>query len=303
MSSLEQLSVVCGYARLRRNLEVLADDFQAAARDYPLIWCQVIHGAPDWTCFMAQNPGNEFDWQEWEVLSSRDCCVRFFGNEISLSSFTSMAKRGMELVWALDDLQKANGFVQPEGMVLQLPAERDHLGWLRLVFQTAQCYSTATLQADPGFWGHSGSVDVAKVRDPLFEELRADLFSSSAEAIRLWLNPSEAVRVGPYVDESPIDLPPPPERDGPQLPDSFWFHGKCYKDFASLEMRLLDCLWGRDGVTIQEAIEKVYGDEAEDKDTAILSLKKRVSAKFVEQNAPLEMKCRDGRFYLCPFKD
>jgi hypothetical protein len=297
----DHYSAVAGYARLRADLETLAGEFEDV--DCPL-FCQLLFPllAPiDWPRFLSANDQGR-EWQEWERFPHRDCRARFFGDEEGLSAFTTLAKRGFDLLLAVAGLEKLKRFRPPEGMEIQVPAEQGHLGWLWLVFQTARCYSTATLQADPGFWNHSGAVDLAKASAPFVEELRGDLFASSAEAIRLWLDPSEAVCIGPYVEDSPIYLPPPPEQDGPQFPDLFWLQGKCYSGFANLAMRFLGCIWGRDSVTIQEAIDTVYGDEVGDKDTAIYSLQKRINLKFLDQEAPVEIKRRDARFYLYFFE-
>ena len=301
MEAIQEMVLVSGYARIRRDLDELADEFDNAAATFPPICAQIIYKCDSifsWSDFWAANPGNDLDWQETEVCGSNDRCIRYCGYADSLPGFRRLAPRGYDLLLALHDLQAADGFIAPESMDLQLPDVSGYLGWIQLIFNAARCFATATLQAKPGFWGHTGSVDVAKVTAPFFEELRSDLFSSSAEAIRVWLDPSQAVSVGDFVEESWVCLPPPPEQDGPAYPDAFWFHGKRYKGFAPKGMRLLERLFGREGVSLQAAIESVYGEESDEKETAILSLQKRLSRRLLDQEAPVEVIRRDGKLYL-----
>lgn len=276
------------YARLRSDLEELAGSIAFCDPVYgkPRLWCQVIYDSGsqkiDWAKFKQDNSQRNQEWQEWELSSERAFCVRFFGNECGLPFFKQFAEKAFKLVQSLSTT---------EGVQVKLPQETGCLGWLMLVLGTARCYSTATLQAVPGSWNHSGVFDLEA---PFYEELRSNLFQSSIEAIRYWLNPLEAEPGGDYIEKSPIILPPPPERDGPCGSKDFWFKGKKYGEFSGRQMELLECLWGRpEGVPIGEVRELVEKSEE-----ALKSLKRRVNTTLSKQGCPSTIRSKNGHYFL-----
>lgn len=86
--------------------------------------------------------------------------------------------------------------------------------------------------------------------------------------------------------------------DGPVPPDKLRHEGKLYEDFTCLEWRVLQSLWGQDSVEIESLLDKVYGHNHDDKDTALKSLLKRLNRKLRKQAFPATVKPRNGSFFL-----
>lgn len=90
------------------------------------------------------------------------------------------------------------------------------------------------------------------------------------------------------------------ERDGPVEPLDFRLGGTLYEGFRPLEWMLLKCLWEkkRHSATVQDAIEKVYGVNAEGKDKAIVSVLKRLNRKLFGESAPASVRQKAGHLLL-----
>ncbi len=219
-----------------------------------------------------------------------------------------MAERGFSLLLDLAVLERCSAQM-PEGYKLRLPPLHGWVGWLKLVYETGRCYSTDLLHAEPGFWNRTGCVTCEEESawdtvdgtrfpaHPFYEELRHDLFLSSAEAIYLWLDPWSGVNFSGYITDSPISLPEGPEENGPARPDSFWLFGKEYKAFSPKCWTLLECLWGKESVSLDQAVELVYGHDAE-KESAITSAIKRLGAELLRKGCPAEVHKKNGHVYL-----
>jgi hypothetical protein len=98
-------------------------------------------------------------------------------------------------------------------------------------------------------------------------------------------------------------LPP----DGPAAPDVFWFAGERYDDLPPLEWRLLSLLWDAsthapraDATAIQDAIDALYGDNADRKEKAFSGVLKRLRTHFAD--LPLELRTKGGYIVLARFK-
>ncbi len=121
-------------------------------------------------------------------------------------------------------MREAQGKV-PDHSRLLLPPDEGYLGWLSLVYNTADL-STALLRAK--FWGwevpadtHIDELDRLMYESwndpgegsptipmhPPFLELHLDLFNSSVEAIRCWLLPEQVVSLWDHMGDAPISLP------------------------------------------------------------------------------------------------
>jgi hypothetical protein len=254
-----------------------------------------------WPAFVEANTAeNSPDQQHWEVWPDQETLYRYYGADLerNRNHFGPLAEDGWGLLKAIESLP-AKGLALPEGLALELPADRGRAGWVQLL------YDTVLNGADLGWrgvtWDHTGQLDYQKqyvwgtgpggIRIPLHpccSELR-DLFRSSAEAIRIWLDPKKG---GP-----PVHLPPVgAARDGPVPPDQFRLGGQTNGPFSVLEMRLLKYLWRRDAVLFQHAMEYVYGHDADDKDVALRSLVKHVNAKL--KNSPNAIHYKNGYLYL-----
>jgi hypothetical protein len=83
----------------------------------------------------------------------------------------------------------------------------------------------------------------------------------------------------------------PAEPDGSVGLNGFRFGGTVYRGFSSLEMRLLDCLHRhrQGGVTLEDAIECAYGENADWREAAIESLWKRLNRKLRRLNCPAKV--------------
>lgn len=72
------------------------------------------------------------------------------------------------------------------------------------------------------------------------------------------------------------------EQDGPVEPLAFRLNGKLNTTFRPVDWRLLKCLWENPtrSLKIEDAIELVYGVNADNKDKAIYSAINRLNEKF-----------------------
>lgn len=308
------------YDATRRELERLQREFEDAAENYPSLGHQLVSPLEgpltkeQWSAFKNANSDQNGDWQKWDDLPGGDSCGRFFGDEISLNSFIMMAEMGMAVLSKMRTLADESESIIPFDLVLRLPACGGYHGWLQLLYGTARCYSTPFLHAEPSYWGCAGqftaeedseSISVGGVllpAHPFYEVLRYDLFKSSAEAIGYWLDPELAFDRGDHVTETPIHLPPEPERNGPSLPDAFWLGGKKYEGFSRTAWRLLECLYGKEWVSMDDAIRHVYGDCADQMEKAIISAQKRLSKELDAKGCPVEVHRKQAGFYLEVFR-
>ncbi len=305
------------YDAARRELARLLRDFEEAADTYPCLGHQFISPldgpltSAQWSAFFEANSLAGGDWQEWDDLPGGECCSRFFGNEISLSSFSRMADSGMKVLATLSRMAEAADLILPSELLLRLPSCEGHHGWLQLLYETARCFLSPWLFAEAGFWGCSGqctgeedsrwvttAAGITYPAHPFFEELRYDLFQSSAAAIRLWLDPDQADSLGDTITDTPIVLPLEPERNGPSMPNAFWLNGKRYDGFSPAAWRLLECLWGKEAVSMDEAIRHVYGYGANGMESALKATQKRLSRELDEKGCPVEVHRKEELFFL-----
>jgi hypothetical protein len=277
------------YDAARRGLKKLAEDFDVA-KDFPLGHQLItpIDGPwtkREWTKFIEENTHQGGEWEEFEVLPDGKSCSLFFGSQIR-PSFERLAARGMRLLRQISRMSLERTAILPDGFVLRLPACEGYNGWLQLLYETARAYATHSLQAEPGFWGFTGQFagDETDPAHPFYEELRYDLFESSAAAIALWLDPSDAVCEGDRIGDTPIYLPPEPGENGPCPINKFRLWGKCYT-FTPKAWSLLNYLWGRGPVKKEAAMAHIYGG-ADDREGALDSTVKRLRSELAGQGCP-----------------
>lgn len=221
------------YDGLLRRLADLAELFDEGAETFPSLYHQFLLAGDearveDWPPFIQANSRPEGDWQHFEVFNNGWWCARFFGFEDGLADFTRLAGMGYDL---LAELRRAadSGRGVPHGFVLSLPEPPGLHGWTRAVYSTAQSYATARLFEREGDWDRTGLTILdeeerwimtgaggRRLSHPAYQALGHDVFTSSAEAIRLWLDPESADRVGWDNEHPEIILPgvrPPVEAE------------------------------------------------------------------------------------------
>lgn len=88
-----------------------------------------------------------------------------------------------------------------------------------------------------------------------------------------------------------------PLADGSVPPNRFRFDNILH-EFPPLEWRLLCLLWDQETVTHQEAIDHLYGHDAEDKDDAYKSVAKRLRCRLLDKNLPIEITMKSGYISL-----
>jgi hypothetical protein len=318
MDTMIGILVLGQYGAARRELEKLLREFEEAAdgpESYPPLGHQRISpldgplNERQWRAFIRANTRQGGDWQEWDVLPGGEYCGRLFGHEVSLSDFNGMAARVMQLLRGISQMRNGESVILPDGLILRLPSGDGCRGWLQLLYETARAYSTPYLSAEPGYWGCTGQMNgeedsvwtstpegVRYPAHPFYEELHKNLFESSAEAIRLWLCPTDDMDFGEQLADPPIYLPPDPGKDGPRPQYKFCFWGTLY-EFSPMPWRLLEFLWGKKEVEKEDAMRHVYGG-ADDKESAFNSLVKRLQTELRKQNCPAAVRPKGEKIWL-----
>ncbi len=213
------------YEVLRAELLGLTEEFEQAAAQHPFLGHQWLWGdeemkAADWQAFFSANSVHGGDWQEWQPLPGRVRSARFFGFQQGLYDYLRLARRGWRLLRKIKRLA-GEGQPLPVGVCVNLPDLGAQHGWTEAVYLTARAYATAVLSERSGYWGRTGQStgdeDTLWTKTesgqrfltcPAYEALLHDVFHSSAEAIRLWLSPSESLTVGEVAENTPpIVLP------------------------------------------------------------------------------------------------
>jgi hypothetical protein len=313
MDTLTGIQGVGQYDAARRELEKLLEEFVEAAdgpESYPSLGHQLISPLNGpwttevWEKFIKANSHKNGDWQEFQIFSGGESCARFFGTEDSLSSFIRMAERGMETLKKILKMMEDGKVILPDGLILRLPSCEGNEGWIHLVYDTAHCYPTPFLHADPGNWGCTGQFnwdEDGNPAHPFFEKLRSELFKSSAEALSLWLDPSQADITGDRVtDKPPVYLPPEPEQNGPIPPNEFWLWGKPY-EFSPKPWLLLEFLWGQGKVKQEDAMRHIYG-HADDDQRKFKSLVKSAQRQLAAKDYLAEVHTSRGYISLECFR-
>ncbi len=199
------------YERLCGELDRLEIEFQSISQTDPCLhlglfescsWQNQQVGIEGWQAFQSAAAGRigKGEWEEWEN-SPRDYCGCFFGNPDLLPRFRRLAVSGILILSAIDR-EASHGRPTPLDFSLELPKKPNFTDWIWLLFETANL-STAWLRFDDyRFWNlpiskplddldenelwETTANGVRFPRHPLYRTLHMDLFSSSAEAIRLW---------------------------------------------------------------------------------------------------------------------
>jgi hypothetical protein len=313
MSNLVGMQGYGRYDLLRREFNRLQEEFEDGASGYPRLWHQWVEftdpvSDEEWRAFHKANDRPDGGWQKWEVSPGGRWASRFWGAEDLLEWFVRLARKGMGLIARAGALPSTGGVILPRAFDVGHTEETGHWGWLELLYETAKWYNSPPLVAAVNCWGRTGQVlgeDFEPLAEspegvwypdhPLYSEFRFDLCTASVEALRVWLaeEPNEG---------APVCLPPEARRQGPAEPNSFWLRGRRYQGFSTSCWRLLQCLWGRECVSEEDAMGHVYG-EAEGKEGALTSAVKRLSGELLSKKCPAEVHRKSGYISLEVFEE
>jgi hypothetical protein len=218
------------YAALRSALAEIQQGFECGARTFPNLHFESITTlnealSPEaWENFIDANTLDDV-WEQWEICSDGESCDRYFGDYEWFERYRRLAESGVlilkEIGWLFGTLPS-----MPAGCKLDLPSEDDYTVWTRLVDMSAEV-ATPFLRHVGRIWNEPD--DYEGDRDQLIYEtwdtpadggerfrkhpfcvaLPHDLFRSSAEAIRIWLQHEGAVTLDGSYDEHVIRLCPP----------------------------------------------------------------------------------------------
>ncbi|HEY1186190.1 MAG TPA: helix-turn-helix domain-containing protein [Gemmata sp.] len=206
------------YSTLRDELRRLEPAFRASAAAYPGLRCQRVWDGntvteAGWERFADANP-LPHAWQESHVLAGGDGLLRFTGDPAAFAAFTAVADGGWVVLDRLQELAEAQVTLGQSGYAD---------GWVEAVFETAVATMTPVLRVecdrweltedeleelneyDPSYWSDDGP-DRYPLH-PCVQTFVLDVFTSSAEAIRLWLDPDAVVSVDLRMDDLAIRLP------------------------------------------------------------------------------------------------
>ena len=214
------------YEELRWALEDVQRAFEQAANSWPTLTHRLF-SAPDkslspeaWQAFAEANKDKTQDalWTLWEPFPSGGYCSQFVGEEKCFHRFRTLAESSMLVLGSMQEHYQA---VASADSQFFLPGVKGHLGWLSLVYDTADL-ATALLRARKvpegtpwveldillnDSWTETSECGLRIPLHPPFLQLHLDLFNSSSEAIRCWLYPEQVVSLWDRMGDAPIRLP------------------------------------------------------------------------------------------------
>jgi hypothetical protein len=216
------------YAEFRSSLERIRDEFATVAEAGPNLYHRVFYSPDDplesaaWQAFIESHR-DPSGWEYWEQANDGSKCGCYFGEEQTFQRFLRLAESAFLLLLNIK-CQVDRNLPVPTGVDLTLPRLEGHSAWLDLLYDSAD-FGAPLLRNRLGFWKlpnanteddilqpYVNTVHLARKQrcpaHPFFRELQHDIFLSSREAIDLWLMADQAVSVGEWVDELPIQLPP-----------------------------------------------------------------------------------------------
>jgi hypothetical protein len=227
-------------ANCRAGFERLIQEFASAANDAP-IFHQRLSGPPGqllvkrtWEDFSLANyfPSERLkrgQWQVWMPHPDGLVCSRFVGSgdKSALDRFRRLADAGMALLRAAALAPESATHFDASilGQIESAATDETYLGWVDAVHLTAKQCRTLVLDVKIGNWAYTRSPHetdekvasamsapteaglVAFPIHPIVESLQDDVFRSSAEAIKVWLDAGDMARVGNWPEQPPIYLP------------------------------------------------------------------------------------------------
>lgn len=220
------------YEEFRSFLEDVQRGFERAANSWPNLTHRLFY-APDealspeaWQTFARMNTGKTIDavWELWQPFPSGDYCNQFFGEEKWFRVLGKLVESGLEVLnrFARFRLQKGH---MPDDAFFNLPEDMVFSDWIKLVYDTAE-FSTPLLWSKFSAWEVPDNTSSDEMDSLMYDawsepnngspriplhppvlELHLDLFNSSSEAIRCWLQTAQIVNFLNLTDDLPIKLP------------------------------------------------------------------------------------------------
>jgi len=216
----------------------------------------------EFASFMSANARVDgVDWESWELWPSRTACGRFWGNSLverSVSDFKGLAARAFLTLNEIGELVQDEEPL-PQGFEFRVPTLRKRKGsysehaaflWLELLHEWGNRFPTTQLQVRLHYWNHPEPQptrhEFEAVLDrtvtpvdagapyhphPLCSSLNVNVFSGSAELIRLMVAPEQVVPISTWDGEAEICLP-----EEPEVPywdrERLWFQDRLVKEFV-----------------------------------------------------------------------
>jgi hypothetical protein len=218
------------YTTLRSELEAVQEQFEQGARQFPNLYYESI-GAPkeplsqeSWSNFIAANEGDNSDsgWEAWEVDTNGILCIHYYGDQKWFEIYRRLAESGFLVLQGIEKCL-TEFTSMPTNWKLDLPSFDGYAAWTYLVDSTAQI-STPLLRQIGRAWnlpdGYEGDSDQLMYetwetppeggdrfpKHPFCVAILHNLFRSSVEVIREWLEPDIVPTVGECYGQSPIAL-------------------------------------------------------------------------------------------------
>jgi hypothetical protein len=218
------------YTALYSELKRVQEQFEQCVRQSPSLYYEAIStlneplSQESWSNFIAANELEDSDseWEAWEVDPDGDYCAHYYGDQKWFENYRRLAESGFLV---LEGIKKClTEFTSmPTNWKLELPAFDGYAAWTHLVDSTA-VISTPFLRKVGRVWNlpddYEGDSDQLMYetwetppeggdrfpKHPFCVALQHDLFRSSVETIREWLEPDIVPTVGECYGESPITL-------------------------------------------------------------------------------------------------
>jgi hypothetical protein len=218
------------YTTLRSELEAVQEQFKQGARQFPNLRYESICPLSEplsqeaWSNFIAANEGDNSDseWEAWEVDTDGISCIHYYGDEKWFELYRRLAESGFLVLQGIE--RCLTEFTSmPTDWKLDLPSFEGYAAWTYLVDSTAQI-STPFLRQVGRVWNlpddYEGETDELMYetwetppeggdrfpKHPFCVAILHDLFRSSVETIREWLEPDIVPTVGECYGQSPIAL-------------------------------------------------------------------------------------------------
>jgi hypothetical protein len=218
------------YTKLRDALKEIQQEFENGARLLPNLYWEKFFmlrqpvSLRGWEGFIATNRfEDDTFWEHWECDAFG--CYHIFGEQPWFEHFRGLAESGFlilnEIKWLFGELPAI-----PHKCELYLPSVGGYAGWIDLLTDSAIA-STPFLRLKEEIWHYPDTYDgdLDDLQNSTWKEpadggdpfpmhpfctsLHGNLFRSSVEAIRIWLQPDCVANIGDFDDNVPIFLPLP----------------------------------------------------------------------------------------------
>ena len=227
-STAPNLDPLTKYTELRRSLEDLQREFSEFAEHRPFFHHQMIFAPKQplsdaaWESFAVAYETTFLEglWEEWDTSSGGVWCGHWYGTRGWFERFQSLSGRGLATLKRMKDTIDGHSGL-PEGVLVLLPEQDDHNGWLDWIYKTAE-YAVEPLHIQGHRWNLDDRTDSDEAEDlmynswspgdtpgveypdhPFYLTVGQDLFSASAAMISTWLDPERYPDCGVRLSPSP----------------------------------------------------------------------------------------------------